>query len=547
MSVKKCNYIYNFTPPFEGGYPYNAVITVNAISKPSVTITSQSSQDAFFTSYGFVKINNEEYATTELTSDVFGQLGLTAVSEFCSYEYNFTGNPILGRYPFTIAITVNGVLQSAVTINSQSDLDTFFASYGFTNKIGNADYGTDTVTQTIFGDLQIIGTIIAPVNAPVLSELTFQKCTYSLGSFSFTSFTIDLGGHIQTENCSPAATTIDELVVICNGFFAGGGDDNRGFGYYFKVNSTTLGAQITSNIANFFGNLNAVVPGNKITGTNSIVYDISSFAFPSTTGARITINGTTYINSSTIADATALVAWLNTLYSQSLGIFTLTSPTQISVSHPIVDLSVNPIPFSTVSAMAVFNGVTYTMATAAANGQDLVTWLNTLGVGIFGLNNTGANLIYYIGNQNWDTITLFYSGPNSIKYIPTASSQTGALNPVTILQGYEIEDDTEGVEATQSGCSDTSETVTPIVVDCYTPPTPIPGPSNPLRKNLIVSCEKNVVSLGCQELKWAKIGKPVKDLIERRITYLNALWLLKYVTMEADVKTIDCFLNINNQ
>lgn len=68
-----------------------------------------------------------------------------------------------------------------------------------------------------------------------------------------------------------------------------------------------------------------------------------------------------------------------------------------------------------------------------------------------------------------------------------------------------------------------------------------------IKRNLIVSCEKNVVSLGCQELKWAKIGKPVKDLRERRITFLNALWLLTYVTTEADVRTIDCFLQLNNQ
>lgn len=68
-----------------------------------------------------------------------------------------------------------------------------------------------------------------------------------------------------------------------------------------------------------------------------------------------------------------------------------------------------------------------------------------------------------------------------------------------------------------------------------------------LSRNLIINCERKVVDLGCQELKWAKIGKPVADLRERRITYLNALWLLTYVTTDADVRTIDCFLNINNQ
>ncbi len=90
-----------------------------------------------------------------------------------------------------------------------------------------------------------------------------------------------------------------------------------------------------------------------------------------------------------------------------------------------------------------------------------------------------------------------------------------------------------------------------IAVNC-TQPAPAPTPiaqsnSGAIRKNLIRQSENEVVELGCKEIRWAKIGKPIAELRKRRVVYLNALFLLGLGVSESEVRIIDCYIQLNNQ
>ncbi len=133
--------------------------------------------------------------------------------------------------------------------------------------------------------------------------------------------------------------------------------------------------------------------------------------FPSTLGASVTINGTVFTNnSSSIATPTALVAWLNTLESNSQAVFTLTNPTTITVSYYGQNVNDTGITYPTTSAVFTFNGVPYTMSSAASNATDIVNYLNTLGIGAFGYKSGAGtpHTIFYVGAQKWDSILAFF-------------------------------------------------------------------------------------------------------------------------------------------
>jgi len=265
------------------------------------------------------------------------------------------------------------------------------------------------------------------LNATNSVTLPLQRCTYSTGGFPFifNNFSITLGGAFQF--ITGSYTTVDQIVNVLNALVTGAG-------YFYKISNSTFGAIINSATANYFGNLNATPPSGYTTSTNTNRWDISGFTFP-LSSASVIIDGVTYTNNVAMANSTALVAWLNTLTTTAQGIFTLLSPTLIRINHYSQYFN-STFTYPTTSVTATINGVVYTSSTPMANVSAVVAWLNTLGVGAFGIYINGGEptTIYYLGLQNWTLFSATWGGGGGGGSV-TSNAGSCAFNLVTDLEG----------------------------------------------------------------------------------------------------------------
>lgn len=309
-------------------------------------------------------------------------------------------------YPMTIVSYVKNsvtVLDGTVVAN-YSELSAYMATLGWT---GITESGCVNATNSV--------------------TLPLQKCTYSTGGFPFTfnNFSITLGGAFQF--ITGSYTTVDQIVNVLNALVTGAG-------YFYKISSSTFGAIINSATANYFGNLNATAPTGYTTNTNTSRWDISGFTFP-LSSASVIIDGVTYTNNVAMADSTALVVWLNTLTTTAQGIFTLLSPTLIKIAHyeQAKDIVAT---YPTTSVSATINGVVYTSNTPMANVSAVLNWLNTLGVGAFGIYINGGEpiTIYYLGLQNWTLFSATWGGGSAGGSV-TTNGGSCAFNLITDLEG----------------------------------------------------------------------------------------------------------------
>lgn len=451
ISVDAFDYEYSFPDVVVlGNYPYTVAITINSILQAAVTINSQSDLDAFFVSYGFDnKINDTDYKTTpsQVTTN-FGNLIFTGTPFVCSaatilttttlqtgsYEYE-----VFNPYPLTnVSIILGGVTYiSTDTFTSEIQLVEWLNGLNF--GVGLFDGLSCRVNSSIpdyLGNLSYTQTVVPTpvvIDAGITTHIPFQQCTYDMGSFPFTfnGFNIILGG--VTYAITGTFTSVIQIVNVLNAL-------NGGSGYFVHVTDRTFNARINSNTANYFGTFaDTIEPFDYSTNNNSWVYNISSFVFPSALGASVIINGTAFTNSSSIATPTALVAWLNTLETNSQAVFTLTNPTTITVSYYGQNVNDTGITYPTTSAVFVFNGVPYTMSAGASNASAIVTYLNSLGIGAFGFKSGAGtpHTIFYVGAQKWDSMTAFF-GSSSFATTPTVGIGAAGLNLITTLTGTGI-------------------------------------------------------------------------------------------------------------
>ncbi len=230
------------------------------------------------------------------------------------YEYSFPDVVVLGNYPYTIAIIINTILQPSVTINSQSDLDAFFASYGFDNKISDTDYKTTpSQVTTNFGNLIFTGTPFVCSPALIQSTTTLQTARYEpplANPFPVTNLSIVLGGTTYTS--TDTYTSFRQILEWLNGL-------NFGTGYFqFEIN-----ASVNSSIPNYLGNMaytqttspTPVVIDAGITTHipfQQCIYDVGGFPF-SFTGFTIVLGGVTYTVTGTYTSISQITDVLNAL------------------------------------------------------------------------------------------------------------------------------------------------------------------------------------------------------------------------------------------
>ena len=356
---------------------------------------------------------------------------------YCDYNYAFDA-PIEGQFPYNVTIVINGVVTDAETITQQSDLDTFFSDLGFT-KNSNTDYSKSN-TSDVYGNLVFNGDYC--INATVSTTLLFQTCTYSLPStINFNGIDITLGGVLYTS--ADVFTSVSQILSFLN-------SANNGFGFF--TNSFNLVyAKASTATATYFGTMNvdtagtpvAVPAGAYVNNTGSQVFDLSPLTFP-LANASIIIDGATHTNNSTLANATAMVAWLNGLGKAK---FTLVINT-ITVRH--VSANITPVfTFPTVTVTITTNGVPNVYSTPTNSLAEIVTWLNTQSSGAFGTDGTKIYAVDSTGQIVYTSMGATWSGGSGSTSF-TSANPNGALFYIQGLDGCVDQTDTNSV--TQSGC-----------------------------------------------------------------------------------------------
>lgn len=392
---------------------------------------------------------NEEIANYTELQDYMLTLGFSpnipqTVTQ-CDYLYSFTGL-FDGVFGYDIEIIVNGVPSGTTTINSQGDLDLFFAGYGFT-KLGNTSYEI-TSSVDVYGDItfNLAGGFSCTMAAQSMIdfELAIYLDTTILPELPFTGISLDLDGTVYTDGA--VYSTVQQMLEWMNSLVTG-----QGYFYY-----DTLANEIVARVASYtvpvFGDLIIATAGTPVTvvvSTSATSYTTWKFgcsgvSYP-TTSLSIDIDGITYNTVTPMANIAAVSAWINSLVQLTLG-YASVSGTDIYIGHRKTAISAF-VTFPTTLFEIVVDAVTYTAPGVINDAYEAVQYMNTLGFGEF---STDGTIVYFIpyDNQIWLNTT-----DDGGTWFNSTSGYTGALQIVLNLSAC-------------IGAAGGTEVYSPYVSDC---------------------------------------------------------------------------------
>lgn len=337
-----------------------------------------------------------------------------------------------GVYPATYTIDIDGVITSLGICNSLVEVrDALNALGSFTATLaGTTVVITNSGAYGVLGDMESIfdtgGEVCADV--PVSLSVSLERGFYVGLVFPFDGLDLTLNGVLYSSG--DTFTTRIELLRAINAF-------NIGVGYFTEGNvSDDIYYEATDQPTGYFGAMTIDTLGTPTLVSQSLIintvtdseYDISGLVFP-LNDASILIESTTYTAGAPIANAAALVTWINSL-PLTLG-FAAVAGFVLKIRHYQSTVNVaSLVPFiGAVSGWTVVVGGVSNSTGVLSNFRDLVDWMNTLGVGEFGLMNLD---IFYIGKYPVTTLTMSTGlGPHAVSFVNTEIS--GALNFVDAL------------------------------------------------------------------------------------------------------------------
>jgi len=391
----------------------------------------------------------------------------SGVPQLCDYEYDLS--VISFTFPYTIYLSINSFPQpiTPTSIVNQSDLDTFFASFGFV-KISDTKYIIYQAEST-YDSAIIRQDLVVCSNTPTTVSTNHQTARYGkfVEPFSWNGISMVLGGVTYTDNITctnqPIVSTtlqtltyenvsdwfpfngisivlhgttftnaslyvnIEQVMQWLNGL-------NSLVGYFvYDIGTDSILAMENSLVAGYFGDftmdtagvpqlLTTILPTSHANTTN---WDLTSVVFP-LIDSNITIDGVVY-NMGAMADINAIATFINTI-PQLTGYAWVLAGTFVVISHRSAAINTAAMTFPITTTLNItVDGTTYNAAGFPyVDRYSVVEWMNTLGLGEFGLSGSA---MYYQGSGIVTNITA-----DSFSSAWSLSEYLGAYSLVTDLE-----------------------------------------------------------------------------------------------------------------